>query len=77
MSQMEIDIRKISYLGWLWPLGFLGFYEPILFWLFVLGPLGTGLAYYLTKKFGGKVTPICCCCGVIIKDEPSKPTNRS
>jgi len=29
------------------------------------------------EKFGGKVTPICCCCGVIIKDEPSKPTNRS
>ncbi len=73
---MYIDIRKISYLGWLWPLGFLGFYEPILFWLFALGPLGTGLAYYFTKKFGGKVTPICCC-GVIIKDEPSKPTNRS
>ncbi len=69
---MELDIRKISYLGWFWPLGFLGFYDPILFALFALGPIGTGLAYYLAKKFGGKVTSIGCFCGVIIKDKPSK-----
>ncbi len=69
---MELDIRKISYLGWFWPLGFLGFYDPILFALFALGPIGTGLAYYFTKKYGGKVLTIGCCCGVIIKDEPSK-----
>jgi hypothetical protein len=71
-----MDIRKISYLGWLWPLGFLGFYEPILFGLFAFGPIGTGLAYYLTSKFGGKVTSIGCCCGVIIRDESSKSYNR-
>jgi len=74
---MDLDIRKISYLGWLWPLGFLGFYEPILFALFALGPTGTGLAYYLTSKYGGKVTPIGCCCGVIIRDEPSKTYNQN
>ena len=72
-----MDLRKISYLGWLWPLGFLGFFEPILFLLFALGPIGTVLAFYLTSKFGGKATPICCICGVIIKDEPSKPQNRN
>ena len=68
----QMDIRKIAYLGWFWPLGFLGFYEPVLLWLFALGPIGTGLAYYLTSKYGGRVTPICCCCGVIIKDGASK-----
>ena len=72
-----MDIRKISYLGWLWPLGFLGFYEPILFALFAFGPIGIGLAYYLTSKFGGKVTPIGCCCGVIIRDEPTNSYNKN
>jgi len=72
-----MDIRKISYIGWFWPLGFLGFYEPILFMFFAFGPIGTGLAYYFTSKYGGKVKAIGCCCGVIIRDEPSKPYNES
>jgi len=67
-----MHIRKLSYLGWLWLLGILGIYDPILFALFALGPIGTGLAYYLTSKMGGKVIPIGCCCGVIIKDGTSE-----
>ncbi|MFB5645050.1 MAG: hypothetical protein ACE5R3_00465 [Nitrosopumilaceae archaeon] len=64
--------KNAAYLSWLWPLGFLGFVEPILFSLFAFGPIGTGLAIWASKKEDKIVQPICCCCGVMISDKNKK-----